>query len=55
METLFSLNFSLVILHFRTSQQHAFREVACCFSDLLAQLSFWNYVQNKQSKKYALD
>lgn len=48
MKSLFSLNFSF--LHFPTNQQHTLSEVAFCFSDLFAQLSFWNYVQNKQSR-----
>lgn len=50
MESLFSLNSSLVLLHFPTSQQHTASEVAFCFSDLFAQLCFWNYIQNKQGK-----
>lgn len=50
METLFSEFVSYI----STLQQHGFSQVACCFSDVLAQLSFWNHVQNKKSKKMHL-
>lgn len=51
METLFSEFFSYI----STLQQQSFRQLACCFFNVLAQLSFWNYVQNKKKEKYALD
>lgn len=51
METLFSEFF----FYISTLQQHGFRQMACCFSNVLAQLSFWNYVQNKKTPKYAFD
>lgn len=47
METLFSEFVSYI----STLQQHGFSQVACCFSDVLAQLSFWNHVQNKKKAK----
>lgn len=50
METLFSELFSYI----STLQQHGFSQVAYCFSNVLAQLSFWNYVQNKKRKNMYL-